>query len=58
MSAPNTMPDLATGHRGLLRSLAFGLALDPSTTWVSPSNRLINQLDDFLTLGQIRPRRC
>jgi hypothetical protein len=33
------MPDLAAGHRGLLRSLASGMALSPSTTWVPPSDR-------------------
>lgn len=51
MSAPSTMPDLAAGHRGLFSSLAFGLALDPGTTWVSPSSRLACYLDDFLKLG-------
>jgi hypothetical protein len=35
----STMPDLAAGHRGLLRSLASGAALGPSTTWVPPSDR-------------------
>jgi hypothetical protein len=33
------MPDLAAGHHGLLRSLASGTALGPSTTWVLPSDR-------------------
>ena len=41
----NTMPDLTAGHRGLLRSLASGAALSPSTTWVPPSDRLIFHLD-------------
>ena len=35
----NTAPDLAAGRRGLLRSLASGSALSPSTTWVPPSDR-------------------
>ena len=30
---------LAAGRHGLLRSLASGAALDPSTTWVPPSDR-------------------
>ncbi len=34
----STMPDLAAGHRGLLRSLASGAALGPSTTWIPPSD--------------------
>ena len=38
-NAPSTMPNLAAGHRGLLRSLASGTALGPSTTWVPPSDR-------------------
>ena len=28
-NAPSTMPNLAAGHRGLLRSLASGTALGP-----------------------------
>ena len=39
-NATSTMPDLAAGHRGLLRSLASDTALGPSTTWVPPSGRL------------------
>lgn len=35
----STTPDLAAGRRGLLRSLASGTALGPSTTWVPPSDR-------------------
>ena len=38
-NAPSTTPDLAAGRRGLLRSLASGTALGPSTTWVPPSDR-------------------
>jgi hypothetical protein len=36
---PNMTPDLAAGRHGLLRSLASGSALSPSTTWVPPSDR-------------------
>ncbi len=35
----NMTPDLAAGRHGLLRSLASGAALSPSTTWVPPSDR-------------------
>ena len=35
----NTPPDLTAGRCGLLRSLASGAALSPSTTWVPPSDR-------------------
>jgi hypothetical protein len=38
-NAPSTTPDLAAGRHGLLRSLASGAALSPSTTWVPPSDR-------------------
>ncbi len=38
-NAPSTTPNLAAGRRGLLRSLASGTALGPSTTWVPPSGR-------------------
>lgn len=38
-NADSTTPDLAAGRRGLHGSLAAGLALGPSTTWVPPSNR-------------------
>ena len=35
----STTPDLAAGRCGLLRNLAAGAALSPSTTWAPPSNR-------------------
>ena len=38
-NAPSTTPNLAAGRRGLLRSLASGTALGPSTTRVPPSDR-------------------
>lgn len=38
-NAPSMTPDLAAGRHGLLRSLASGAALGPSTTWVPPSDR-------------------
>jgi hypothetical protein len=38
-NAPSTTPNLAAGRRGLLRSLASGTALGPSTTWVPTSDR-------------------
>ena len=37
-NALSTTPNLAAGRRGLLRSLASGTALGPSTTWVPPSH--------------------
>ncbi len=45
--ADSTMPDLAAGHRGLPRSLASDMALSPSTTWVLPSSRLVQYLDEY-----------
>jgi hypothetical protein len=35
----STTPNLTAGRCGLLRSLASGTALSPSTTWVPPSDR-------------------
>ena len=43
----NTPPNLAAGRRELPCSLATGVALGPSTTWVSPSNRHFS----ILTIG-------
>ena len=34
----NMTPDLAAGRHGLLRSLASGSALGPSTSWLPPSD--------------------
>jgi hypothetical protein len=48
----STTPDVAAGCRGLLRSLASGLALSPSTTWVPPSNRLGNHIDEPQPIGE------
>ena len=47
-------PDHKAGHHELPCSLAFGLVPDPSTTWVSPSNRLVVHNYHLLTLGQLR----
>lgn len=47
-------PDLATGHHGLLRSLASGAALGPSTTWVPPSDRHAS----ILTTGGLTAKVC
>ena len=57
MPSENTQPDLTAGLRGLPSNLAFDVALSPSTTWVSPSSRLTNDLDHSRTPGQIRPDR-
>jgi hypothetical protein len=53
-NAPSTTPDLAAGRRGLLRSLASGAALSPSTTWVPSSDRH----HPILTTGGPSARVC
>jgi hypothetical protein len=50
--AYSTTPDLAAGRRGLLRSLASGMALSPSTIWVPPSSRLADHLDEYRLDGE------
>ena len=45
-NAPSTTPNHSAGRRGLLRSLASGTALSPSTTWVPPSDRHAPTLTD------------
>ena len=52
-NAPNTTPNRVAGRRGLTCSLASGLALSPSTTWVPPSCRLITHLDQSLPICHI-----
>ena len=54
-NAPSMTPSLAAGRHGLLRSLASGTALGPSTIWVPPSCRLIIHLDDQPVFGQHLP---
>ena len=46
-NAHNTQPDLTAGLRELRCSLATGVALGPSTTWVPPSSRH----SSILTIG-------
>ena len=53
-NAPSMTPDLAAGRHGLLRSLASGAALGPSTTWVPPSDRP----HPILTSGITSARVC
>ena len=43
-----------TGRHGLLRSLASGAALGPSTTWVPPSGRHAS----ILTIGGLTTKVC
>ena len=50
--AYSTTPDLAAGRRGLLRSLASGMALSPSTIWDPPSSRLADHLDEYRLDGE------
>ena len=53
----STMPGHVAGHRGLLRSLASGAALSPSTTWVPPSGRHAAILTAFTNHATVPPIR-
>ena len=53
-NASSTTPNLAAGRRGLLRSLASGTALGPSTTWVPPSDRHSFSLTSGISAAKVR----
>ena len=52
-NARSMTPNLTAGRHGLLRSLASGMALGPSTTWVPPSNRHTDSLTKHLLTATV-----
>jgi hypothetical protein len=52
-NAPSMTPSLAAGRHGLLRSLASGTALGPSTIWVPPSDRHLFSLTSGISAARV-----